>query len=142
MKWFGRAPALWMTALLAVAQFVETLLHLSQDQQNATTVVITGLFSLVTAVCTRPIDLSIVTGIVTTLATALVAFKINIPADFVSGFNLVLVALANLVLTNLVSPSAKLGGPLHLRARSAEGRHSGHSPVGNPAGKQRSERFH
>lgn len=120
MKWFGKAPALYMTALITVVQLVAVLAHLSSGVQNSLTVIITAVFGLVATLTTRPIVLSGLTGFVTTVAQAVVVLGVHIRPDVISGINAVVLALATLLLTNVVSPSDQLGGPLNLRPRQAE----------------------
>lgn len=105
MKWFGRAPALWLAAGLGVVQLVAVLAHMTHDQQSALSIGVTALYGILTAVLTRPINLAIVTGALSTLATAAGVFGLHISADSMSVFNAALVALATLLLTNLVEPS-------------------------------------
>lgn len=125
MKWFGRAPALYMAALVNVVQLVAILAHLSSGVQNALTVIITAVFALIATLTTRPIDLAGLTGFVTTVATAAGVLGFHIRPDIISAVNAAVVTLATLLLTNLVSPSAKMGGPLHLRLhRGADGVHA------------------
>jgi hypothetical protein len=108
MKWFGRAPALWLAAGLGVVQLVAVLAHLSHDQQSALSIGVTALYGILTAVLTRPVNLAIVTGALSTLATAAGVFGLHISADQMSVFNAALVAVATLLLTNLVSPAPTL----------------------------------
>jgi hypothetical protein len=105
MKWFGRAPAAWLAAGLGVVQLVAVLAHMTHDQQSALSIGVTALYGILAAVLTRPINLAIVTGALSTLATAAGVFGLHISADAMSVFNTALVAVATLLLTNLVSPS-------------------------------------
>lgn len=115
MKWFGRSPALWSSAALTVVQLVAVVAHMPSAYQNALSIIVTALFTLVVTLTTRPIDFAVVTGVISTLATAAAVLGFNIPQDWVSAFNVALVAVSSLLLTNLVNPSAKLGGPVHSR---------------------------
>lgn len=108
MKWFGREPALWLTAALTVLQLVAVLVHMSHDQQNALSVIATGVYTILLAVLTRPIDTSLITGAVATIATAIAAFGLSVPADYVSAFNAALVAVMTFVMTNRISPHPKI----------------------------------
>ena len=105
MTWFGKAPALWLAAGLGVVQLVAVLAHMTHDQQSALSIAVTALYAILTAVFTRPVNLSVVTGALSTLATAAGVFGLHISADAMSVFNAALVAVATLLLTNLVSPS-------------------------------------
>lgn len=104
MKWFGRAPAGWLAAAVTVVQLIAVLAHMSHDAQNALSVIVTGVYTILVAVLTRPVDLSIITGAVTTIVTAAGVFGWHVSADTISVFNAALVAVATLVLTTLVSP--------------------------------------
>lgn len=108
MTWFGRAPALWLAAAVAVVQLVAVLVHMGHDAQNAMTVIVTGAYTILVAVLTRPIDLSVVTGAITTIVTAAGVFGWHVSADTISVFNAALVAVATVVLTTLVSPHPKV----------------------------------
>jgi hypothetical protein len=108
MRWFGRAPALWLAAALAVVQVIAILLHLSHDVQGALSIIVTALYSIAIAVFTRPLNLSVVTGALSTLGTAAGVLGLHISADEISVFNTALVAVATLALTNLVSPAPVL----------------------------------
>lgn len=104
MKWFGRAPAGWLAAAVTVVQLIAILAHMSHDAQNALSVIVTGVYTILVAILTRPVDLSIITGAVTTIVTAAGVFGWHVSADTISVFNAALVAVATLVLTTLVSP--------------------------------------
>lgn len=104
MSWFGRAPALWLAAAVAVVQLVAVLAHMGHDAQNAMTVIVTGAYTILVALLTRPIDLSVITGSLTTIVTAAGVFGWHVSADTISVFNAALVAVATVVLTTLVSP--------------------------------------
>jgi hypothetical protein len=105
MKWFGRAPAMWLATGLAVVQLVAILAHMGHDAQSALSISVTALYAILTAVLTRPINLAVVTGALSTLATAAGVFGFHVSADAMSVFNTALVAVATLVLTTLVSPA-------------------------------------
>jgi hypothetical protein len=105
MKWFGRAPALWLAAAVSAVQLVAILAHMGHDAQNALSIIVTAVYAILTAVLTRPVNLSIVTGALSTLVTAAGVFGFHVSADAMSVFNTALVAVATLVLTTLVSPA-------------------------------------
>jgi membrane associated rhomboid family serine protease len=77
---------------------------MTHDQQSALSVGATAVYAILTAVLTRPINLAIVTGALSTIVTAAGVFGFHVSADAMSVFNTALVALATLLLTNLVSP--------------------------------------
>lgn len=108
MKWFGKAPAAWLAAALTVVQLIAVLAHMNHDWQNALSVIVTGLYTILVAALTRPVDLSIVTGAISTIVTAAGVFGWHVSADTISVFNAALVAVATLVLTTLVSPHPKI----------------------------------
>lgn len=104
MKWFGRAPALWLAAVVSVVQLIAVLAHMGHNQQNAMTLIVNAAFTILVAVLTRPVDLSVVTSGITTIVTACGVFGWHVPADTISVFNAALVTVATVVLTTLVSP--------------------------------------
>lgn len=108
MKWFGRAPAGWLAAGVTVVQLIAVLAHMSHDAQNAMTVIVTGVYTILVAILTRPIDLSVITGSLATIVTAAGVLGWHVSADTISVFNAALVAVATLVLTTLVSPHPKV----------------------------------
>lgn len=105
MRWFGREPALYLAIVLGAAQLAALLAHLDKDQQNWLSVGITAAYGVAIAVLTRPVDTAVLTGGIATLATALGAFGFHVPADVVSAFNGVLVAVLAVTVTNRISPS-------------------------------------
>ena len=108
MKWFGREPALYLTGALTLLQLVAVLAHMSHNQQNALSVIATGAYTILLAVLTRPLDTSLITGAIATIATAVGAFGLHVSADYVSAFNAALVAVLAWALTNRVSPHPKI----------------------------------
>ena len=108
MTWFGRAPAGWLAAAVTVVQLIAVLAHMNHDWQNALTLIVNAAYMILVAALTRPIDLSIITGAVTTIVTACGVFGWHVSADTISVFNAALVAVATLALTNLVSPHPKV----------------------------------
>lgn len=108
MKWFGREPALYLTVAMTVLQLVAVLAHMSHDQQNAMSVIATGVYTILLACFTRPFDTSALTGSIATIVTAFGAFGLHISADYVSAFNAALVAVMAWMLTNRVSPAARI----------------------------------
>src|SRR6184192_658799 len=103
MKWFGRAPALYLAGALAAVQLVAVLLHLNHDLQNGLSVLVTALFTILSALFTRPVDLTLVTGALATIGTTVGVFGLHVSADTISAVNAAIVTLATLLLTNLVS---------------------------------------
>lgn len=108
MKWFGRAPALYLAAAVTVVQLVAILAHMNHDAQNALSVIVTGVYTILVAILTRPVDMSIITGAISTIVTAAGVFGWHVSADALSVANAALVAVATLVLTTLVSPHPKI----------------------------------
>lgn len=104
MKWFGREPALYLTAALALVQLVAVQLHLTAEVQDAVSVIVTAAFGLALAVVTRPWQPSIITGGIATILTAIGAFGYTVSPDLISGLNAALVAVFALTLTNRVKP--------------------------------------
>ena len=105
MKWFGREPALYLTAALALVQLVAVQLHLTEAVQDSLSVIVTAAYAVALAAVTRPWQPSIITGGIATILTALGAFGIDISPDWISGLNAVVAAVFALALTNRVSPA-------------------------------------
>lgn len=108
MRWFGREPAMWLTAVLAVVQLCAISAHLGHDQQNALSVGITAAYTVALACLTRPIDTTLLTGGVATLATAAGTLGLHVSADWISAFNAALVAVLAAAMTNRVSPAPRI----------------------------------
>lgn len=104
MKLFGRDPALYLALLISVLQLGSSLLELSSDQQNALSVIATAVFTVALAFTVRPIQPAVITGGLSTIVTALVAFQVEVPADWVSAGNALIVAVLTLVLRLQVKP--------------------------------------
>lgn len=112
MKWFGREPALILTAALTLVQLGAVLTHLSHDQQNALSVGVTAVYGVLLAVFTRPVDTAALTGGIATIATAVGAFGLHVSPDVVSAFNAALVGVLSVLVTIRVSPARSVrSGP-------------------------------
>jgi hypothetical protein len=108
VKWLGREPAMYLALALAAAQTVAALAHMDPDQQNALSVGVTALYTVLLGLLTRPIDASVLTGAVATLATCAGVFGFDVAADVVSGVNALLVAVLTVALTTRVSPAPRI----------------------------------
>lgn len=88
-----------------VALLVSLGLHLSTDQTGAVLTVTTALLALLAAVSARPFAVSALTGLMSAVGTAAVAFGVHgISSGLVSAVNAALVAVLSLVLRGHVSP--------------------------------------
>jgi hypothetical protein len=105
---FSRDPALYLTLALAVAQLISMSLHLTTDQQNATSVIVTGVYTILLAVATRPVQVSAITGAIATIATAMGAYYVHIGPDWVSALNALVVGVFGTVTMLRVSPAPAL----------------------------------
>jgi len=94
-------------------QLIAILAHMSHDWQNALTVIVTGIYTILVAALTRPLDMSVITGAISTIVTAAGVLGWHVSADTISVFNAALVAVATLVLTSLVSPHPKVDPRIH-----------------------------
>lgn len=103
---FGREPALYLTAALAVLQLVAINLHLSTDQQNATSVIATAVYAILLAFATRPWDTAAITGGIATILTAIGVFGVHLAPNLTSALNAVVAAVLALVLRAHVEPAA------------------------------------
>lgn len=108
MKWFGKEPALILTAALGLIQLFAVLAHMDHDHQNALSVGATAVFGIALAAFTRPIQPAALTGGIATLATSVGVLGFEVSPDIVSAFNTALVGFLVLTLTNRVSPSPAL----------------------------------
>lgn len=92
----------------AVALLVSFGLNLSEGQVSAITVLATAVLAIVTAVMTRPIVVSTITGAVGTALAAVAAFGFDLSASQIgSVVTLLSIVLALLLRTN-VSPAPAL----------------------------------
>jgi hypothetical protein len=108
VKWFGREPALWLTAALTIEQLAAVTAHLDRDQQNGLSVGVTAVYAVLLAALTRPIDTAALTGGIATAATAAGALGFHVSADWISAFNAALVGVLTIALTSRVSPSPRI----------------------------------
>lgn len=105
-------PALLTGLTQAVIALVVALgAHLTTDQTGALLTATTAVLALVAAASSRPFQVATLTGALTAVGTALVAFGVHhISAGEISSVNAVVVALAALLLRAHVSPVASLRG--------------------------------
>lgn len=109
MKIFGYEPAVWLYALNAgVALLVSYGLPLSHGQVAAVTTIATAVLTVVTALMTRPIDVSALTAAVGTGLVAAAAFGLHLSADQVGTTVAALSIVLALVLRQNVSPAPAL----------------------------------
>jgi hypothetical protein len=109
---FSKDPALWLTLALAVAQLVSMSLHLSTDQQNATSVIVTGVYTVILAFATRPLQVGLITGSIATIATAMGAYYVHIGPNWVSAINALVVGVLGAVTMLRVEPAPLLAAKL------------------------------
>ena len=106
MKIFGREPALIIGAISAALSLLVTLgIGLTADQAGAWTAVISGVFSVITAITTRPIAPAAFTGLVTVAATLLAAYHFDVSAGTVAAVNGTVLAVLTLLTRGQVSPA-------------------------------------
>lgn len=103
-------PALITGLVQAVlALVVATGAHLTTDQMGALLTATTAVLALVAAASTRPFQVASLTGALTAVGTALVAFGVHhISPGEIASVNAVVVALAALLLRGHVSPAASV----------------------------------
>jgi hypothetical protein len=90
-----------------IAALCAFILHFGATKEAAVATIVTGLSALVTAYATRPVNVSVVSGAITTLATAVAAFGLHI-APGTTAFLVTLVsALTGLLVRGHVSPAGK-----------------------------------
>lgn len=107
MKILGREPAVYLYAINAlVALLVAYGLDLTQVQVAAISTFATAGFAAATAILTRPVDVSAVTGAVGTGLTAAVAFGLQLTTEQVGATVTALSVVLALVLRVNVSPIA------------------------------------
>jgi hypothetical protein len=109
VKIFGYEPAVWLYALNAgVALLVAYGLPMSHGQVAAVTTIATAVLTVVTALMTRPIDVSALTAAVGTGLAAAAAFGLHLSADMVGTTVAALSIVLALVLRQNVSPAPAL----------------------------------
>lgn len=91
--------------LAAVLAF---LAHLSPTEIAAVTTITTAAAAVVTALRTRPISVSVITGAVATIATAVSAFGLNLPTPVVGVVVTVLSTVLGLLFRQNLTPTARL----------------------------------
>jgi hypothetical protein len=104
---FRYEPAMIVYAVnAAVALVVAFGANLSHDQVAAVTTVTTAVLAIVTAVLTRPIVVSTITGAVGTALAAVAAFGLHLSADQIGATVTALSIALALLLRSNVSPAA------------------------------------
>lgn len=92
--------------------------HLGKDQEAAAATIVTALAALWSAFQARPVSVSVVTGILATIAGALAAFHFHVPADATALVDAALSVLLPLLIRANVVPVAALNmGKSHRPAR-------------------------
>jgi hypothetical protein len=107
-NWLRYEPAIlaWLAngGVAALAAFV---LHFTHTQEAATVTVLTALAAIFTAIQARPVNVSVLTGALTVIATAAAAFGLHLPpAEIASGVSIVSTVLALMFRANLTPKAA------------------------------------
>lgn len=106
MKILGYEPAVLLQAVNAgLALLVAFGLGLSDGQVGAVTVLATAAVAVATAVMTRPLVVSAVTGAVGTALSAVAAFGLDLSAQQIGAVVTALSIVLALLLRQAVSPS-------------------------------------
>ncbi|MGH3390986.1 MAG: hypothetical protein ACRDOO_19130 [Actinomadura sp.] len=106
---FGYEPAVLLQAVNAcVALLVAFGLGLSEPQVSAITVLATAAVSIATAVMTRPVVVSAVTGGIGTALSAVAAFGLELDAQQIGAVVTASSIVLALLLRQAVSPSPAL----------------------------------
>ncbi|MEO5874901.1 MAG: hypothetical protein ABIS86_05460 [Streptosporangiaceae bacterium] len=107
MKIFGDEPAVILYALnSAVALVVSFGLPLNGDQVGAITVISTAALTVWTAIYTRPVVVSVITGAVGTVLVAVGAFGFDLTANQQGAAVTALSVALSLLLRQAVTPTA------------------------------------
>jgi hypothetical protein len=93
-----------LAALLAYA------VHLTSTQEAAVTTITTSVVAVITACKTRPVEVAVITGAVSTIAVASAAFGLHLPASSTATMMTLLGALLSLVLRQAQTPAVKVQG--------------------------------
>lgn len=91
-----------------VALLVAYGVDLTKDQVAAITVIATAIVAIVTAVMTRPVVVSTITGAVGSLLAAVAAFGLHLSADQIGATVTVLSIVLALLLRQNVTPAPAL----------------------------------
>lgn len=106
MKIFGYEPAMILYSINSlIALLVSFGLDLTQVQVAAASTIATGVLAAITAILTRPFIVSVLTGAVTTVLTAGVAFGLHLSGDQIGTAVTMLSVVLALVLRANVSPA-------------------------------------
>ena len=89
-----------------LAVLLGNLIHISSTQEAAVTTILTAAVAIYSAVRTRPFEVSIFTGAVTTIGVAAAAFGLHLPSAEIGVGAAVLSGVVALILRQNVSPSA------------------------------------
>ena len=109
MRIFGFEPAVILYGVNAlVSLLVAYGVDLTRDQVSAITVIATAVVAIVTAVLTRPVVVSTITGAVGSLLAAVAAFGLHLSADQIGATVTVLSITLALLLRQNVSPAPAL----------------------------------
>lgn len=106
MKIFGREPALFIGALVAVVMVIGNLgfAKFTGDNAAALVVVVNAIAALATAWTTRPISLALFTGVFTSVLALGATYGINLPGEVVISINAALYPVLAFLLRDQVSP--------------------------------------
>jgi hypothetical protein len=91
-----------------LAVLLGNLVHISSTQEAAVTTIFTAAVAIYSAIRTRPFEVSLFTGAVTTIGVAAAAFGLHLPAHDVGIGAAVLSALVALLLRTNVTPAASV----------------------------------
>jgi hypothetical protein len=109
VKIFGYEPAVILYAInSAVALVVAYGVDLTKGQVGAITLIATAALTAATALMTRPIVVSTITGAIGTALAAVAAFGLNLTADQIGATVTALSIALALLLRQAVSPAPAL----------------------------------
>jgi hypothetical protein len=91
-----------------LAAFLAFVVHLSSTQEASVTTILTAIVAIYTAVKTRPVAVTVITGAVATVAVAAGAFGLHLQANTIGAVTVILGAVLALVLRQNVTPAAAL----------------------------------
>lgn len=114
---FRWEPALYLQLLnAAVALVVAFGLPLSAEMTGAITIIATAVFTIVTAVMTRPIAVSVITGAVQSALIAVAAFGLELHQDQIGAVVTLLAIVLGLLTRQAVTPEVKTRAQADLAA--------------------------
>jgi len=100
-------PAILAWALNGgLAVLLGNVFHISSTQEAAVTTVLTAVTVIFTAVTTKPVEVSVLVGGVSTIAVAAAAFGLHLSAAEIGAGAAILSGVLGLVFRANVSPSA------------------------------------